>query len=280
MAFGTISGALSTPSDRGRTANTVGPPSVNRGRIAWVESDSRDFYLRVFDTAVLGWTTVTRTEDHRLAQALRSPVLRGDAAAWLSWTGPGRQAMPHESPWSVMIADFSTLAPRKVGDAFGGDLWMQNDGKLVAYTYFGWGPRLRVYDLEAGAETELEADPEGGSAGGPPTLPMDGARGPLIPPSLNSGRVAFATHQFVNRVYEDSDIVLSFRGAPPATPASSLLLLLAFAVVALLGCSEPGQAERVRDQTSAWIELPAAPGGPEPIDRTPSSELLTAAGDD
>lgn len=39
-----------------------------------------------------------------------------------------------------MIADFSTLAPRKVGDAFGGDLWMQNDGKLVAYTYVGWGP--------------------------------------------------------------------------------------------------------------------------------------------
>ncbi len=230
--FDNETGTLRQLSDVGRTSNTVGRPSVNGGRIAWVESDSRDFYVRVFDTANSGWTTVTRTDDHTLAQPLRSPVLGGESVAWLSWAEPGQMAMPHESPWAVMVADLSTLASRKVADAFGGDLWMQDDGKLLAYTYFGWGPRLRVYDLETGAETAPEADPEGGSTGGPPARPIEGARGSGGPPSLSGGRVAFAVYQFVNRVYDDSDIVLGFRGASQAAPASPSPPLRVFADLA------------------------------------------------
>ncbi|MHB8869190.1 MAG: S-layer homology domain-containing protein [Thermoleophilia bacterium] len=217
--FDSETGKMMQLSSVGRASNTVGPPSANAGRIVWVESDGRDYFLRLFDTAVPLLTTLTRTEDHTLAQPLRTPVLGGDTLAWLVWTDPGRPRFPHDSPWTLMVSNLSAFAPRAVGAAFGGELWMQEDGTLLAYTDFDLGPRLHAYDLATGTDQVLEAGAEGDSGGGT-TLPMRGARGLGTPPSLNEGRVAAAAYQFVNPVYDDSDIVLAYRGSAPATPLS------------------------------------------------------------
>lgn len=217
--FDSETGKMMQLSSVGRASTTVGPPSANAGRIAWVESDGRDYYLRLFDAAVPLLTTLTRTEDHTLAQPLRTPVLGGDMVAWLAWTEPGRRAMPHESPWSVMVSRLSAFAPRAVGAAFGGEVWLQEDGTLLAYTDFDRGPSLHVYDVGAGTEHELDADP-GAAAGAGASLSGRGVRGPATRPSLDGGRVAFSAYQFVNPVYDDRDIVLAYRGSAPATPRS------------------------------------------------------------
>ena len=228
--FDSETGTLRQLSTIGRSSNTVGPPSVNEGRIAWVESDSRDYFLRLFDTAVPGWTTLTRTEDHTLAQPLRSPVVGGNTLAWLSWTNPGRQAMPHESPWSVMVADLSDLAPRTIGDAFAGDLGIQSDGALLAYTSFefGAGNVLHVYETASGEQTTIDPDPERRSSAGPAGSPTGGGRAvglarsgdQLVGPSLAGGRVACSAYQSVNSQSPDSDIILGYQGTPPPVPAA------------------------------------------------------------
>lgn len=228
--FDSETGTMRKLSDAGRSTNTVGRPSVNEGRVAWVESDGRDFYLRVFDAAGDHMITATQTNDHTLAQPLRSPVIGGNTVAWLSWTNPGRQVMPHESPWSVMVADLATLAPRTIGDAFAGDLGIQSDGALLAYTSFefGAGDVLHVYETASGQETTLDPDPEHRSSGGTAGFPTGGGRGvgmarsggQLIGPSLAGGRVAFTAYQSVNAPYADSDIILGYQGSPPLVPAA------------------------------------------------------------
>lgn len=207
---------------------TASDPQVNAGRAVWMETDGKQWSVFLWDAYTKEARLLSRSEKREA-----SPTLGGETVAWLRWNLPDTRAMPHESPFAVILYDLASGVESQVADGALGDLWLDHDGKVLLYTQFvfGGGSELRVFDAATGQDTFLDPDPEELSVGGPAGEQI-GGRGVVIRsngesgspdyiagPSLNGGRVVFSAYQSVNSVYDDSDIILAYRGAAPPSPA-------------------------------------------------------------
>jgi S-layer homology domain len=223
--------------------DTVTGLALSRGRVAWVEHDGPEYRLLFVDLATNQSRELAREDGGQSdgasgppaaqgeAPLLMGPVIGGTKLAYLRFTTPGRMVMPHDSPWSVVLLDLNTQG-QTVIEGSDGVLWMQADGALLAYNAFEdmAGAGLHLYDTRTELDSTPNPDPEGLSSGGPAGSPTTGGRGltlgtsggSLIGPSLADGRVAFAVYQSVNAQYDDSDVILAYRGtAPPQPPPLS-----------------------------------------------------------
>ena len=207
---------------------TATSPQVNHGRVVWLESDGKAWSVFLWDVGT-GTTQLLSRSDKPQA----SLGIGGDTVAWLRWNRADPYYMPHDSPWAVILYDLSAGRERQVAEDAFDQLWLESDGTLLVYTQFvfGGGSELQAYDPVTGLNKPLDPDPERLSIGGPPGDQI-GGRGAatrgysptgdsdyVVGPSLNGGRIVFGVYQSVNGVYDDSDIVLAYRGGAPTAPA-------------------------------------------------------------
>lgn len=201
---------------------------LNAGRVAWQESDGADWSVFLWDQVTEETWLLSSSDQEETSLALGS-----DTVAWLRWDRPSRQRMIHDSPWAVVTFDLATGEEREVAEDAWGGLWADPQGSLLAYTRFesGAGAALRLIDLATGLDVALDPNPEASSGGGVPAglfggrgvMFFAGPPGPnaeyVVGPSFDGDHIAFTTYQSVNGVYNDSDVVLAFRGNPPAEPS-------------------------------------------------------------